>query len=182
MKLSARTEYACLAMLQLAQDYETGEPVQIRRIAEEHGIPARFLVQILLQLKGASLVVSTRGASGGYRLARPPREISLAEVIDVMEGTERPATNAGTREPAVYTAECPNASQSAGWCSTRSKFAVPSGRAISSEIASAFPGRTLICTMTYSGHAISSATAMSAGASSSQARRRSASCSDGRTY
>jgi Rrf2 family protein len=101
MKLSARTEYACLAVLQLAHDYESGEPVQIRRIAEEHGIPARFLVQILLQLKGASLVVSTRGASGGYRLARPPREISLAEVIEVMEGTERPTTNAGKSTPLV---------------------------------------------------------------------------------
>ena len=88
-------------MLQLAQDYDGGEPVQIRRIAEEHGIPARFLVQILLQLKGASLVASTRGASGGYRLARPPREISLGEVIDVMEGSERPQTNAGKPTPLV---------------------------------------------------------------------------------
>jgi Rrf2 family protein len=101
MKLSARTEYACLAMLQLAQEYDGGEPVQIRRIAEEHGIPARFLVQILLQLKGASLVASTRGAAGGYRLARPPREITLAEVIEVMEGAERPATNAGKTTPLV---------------------------------------------------------------------------------
>jgi Rrf2 family protein len=101
MKFSARTEYACLAMLQLAHDYDSGEPVQIRRIADEHGIPARFLVQILLQLKSASLVGSTRGAAGGYRLARPPREISLAEVIDVMEGSERPSTNAGKATPLV---------------------------------------------------------------------------------
>ena len=101
MKLSARTEYACLAMLHLAQEYDGGEPVQIRRIADEHGIPARFLVQILLQLKGASLVASTRGAAGGYRLARPPRDISLAEVIEVMEGSERPKTNAGKTTPLV---------------------------------------------------------------------------------
>jgi Rrf2 family protein len=101
MKLSAKTEYACLAMLQLAADYDTGEPLQIRRIAEEHGIPSRFLVQILLQLKGASLVASTRGASGGYRLARPPREITLAEVIDVTEGDERPESNAGKKTPLV---------------------------------------------------------------------------------
>jgi Rrf2 family protein len=101
MKLSARTEYACLAMLQLAQDFDSGEPVQIRRIADEHGIPARFLVQILLQLKGASLVASTRGASGGYRLARQPSEITLAEVIEVMEGDERPETNAEKNTPLV---------------------------------------------------------------------------------
>jgi Rrf2 family protein len=101
MKLSAKTEYACLAMLQLAQEHESGEPVQIRRIADEHGIPSRFLVQILLQLKGASLVASTRGASGGYRLARSPREISIADVIEVMEGEDRPQTNAGKPTPLV---------------------------------------------------------------------------------
>jgi Rrf2 family protein len=99
MKLSAKTEYACLAMLQLAQDYDGGEPVQIRRIADEHGIPSRFLVQILLQLKGASLVASTRGAAGGYRLARSPDEISLADVIDVMDGDDRPETSAGKATP-----------------------------------------------------------------------------------
>jgi Rrf2 family protein len=101
MKLSAKTEYACLAMLQLAQEHNSGEPVQIRRIADEHGIPSRFLVQILLQLKGASLVVSTRGASGGYRLARAPHKISLSEVIEVMEGEDRPLTNAGKATPLV---------------------------------------------------------------------------------
>jgi Rrf2 family protein len=101
MKLSAKTEYACLAMLQLAEDYGGGEPVQIRRIADEHGIPSRFLVQILLQLKGASLVASTRGAAGGYRLARPPGEITLADVIEVIEGDDRPQTNAGKQTPLV---------------------------------------------------------------------------------
>jgi Rrf2 family protein len=101
MKLSAKTEYACLAVLQLAAEHDSGEPVQIRRIAEEHGIPSRFLVQILLQLKGASLVASTRGAAGGYRLARPPSEISIAEVIEVMEGEERPQSNAGKPTPLV---------------------------------------------------------------------------------
>ena len=101
MKLSAKTEYACLAMLQLAADYATGEPVQIRRIAEEHGVPARFLVQILLQLKSANLVASTRGAAGGYRLTRPPGEITFGEVIEVMEGDDRPESSAGKATPLV---------------------------------------------------------------------------------
>lgn len=101
MKLSAKTEYACLAMLQLAEQFDSGEPVQIRRIADEQGIPARFLVQILLQLKRASLVISTRGAAGGYQLARPPHQISLGEVIEVMEGDERPETSAGKTTPLV---------------------------------------------------------------------------------
>ena len=54
----------------------TTPPLRIREISESHGIPERYLVQILLQLKGAGLVASTRGASGGYRLARPAAEIS----------------------------------------------------------------------------------------------------------
>jgi Rrf2 family transcriptional regulator, cysteine metabolism repressor len=101
MKLSAKTEYACLAMLQMAQEYDSPEPLQIRRIADEQGIPSRFLVQILLQLKGAGLVASTRGAAGGYRLARPPQEIPLSAIIEVMEGADRPQTNTGKRTPLV---------------------------------------------------------------------------------
>ena len=101
MNLSAKTEYACLAMLELAKDYDSGEPLQLRRIAAEHGIPARFLVQILLQLKGSSLVASTRGAAGGYRLARSPQAITLAEVIDAIEGDDRPESNAAKESPLV---------------------------------------------------------------------------------
>jgi Rrf2 family protein len=101
MKLSAKTEYACLAMLQMAQEYDSDEPLQIRRIADEQGIPSRFLVQILLQLKGAGLVASTRGAAGGYRLSRPPAEISLSDIIEVMEGADRPQSNTGKRTPLI---------------------------------------------------------------------------------
>ena len=103
MNLSAKTEYACLAMLQLAADFESGDPVQIRHIADQNGIPARFLVQILLQLKGAGLVASTRGAAGGYRLARPPREISLGDVIEVIEGDDRPVSSVAKPSPLART-------------------------------------------------------------------------------
>ena len=64
----------------------SGEPVRVNWIAEQHGIPARFLVQILLQLKSSGIVASTRGAAGGYQLVRDPSQITLAEVMDVMEG------------------------------------------------------------------------------------------------
>lgn len=83
-------------MLELAKHYGSGEPVRIRTIAEEHGVPARFLVQILLQLKGAGLVASTRGASGGYQLVKPPDEISLAEVMNVIEGADEPITSSAS--------------------------------------------------------------------------------------
>lgn len=80
-------------MLELASHYGSGEPVRIRNIADEHGIPSRFLVQILLQLKGAGFVNSTRGASGGYQLIKPPAEISLGEVMSVIEGHENEVTS-----------------------------------------------------------------------------------------
>ena len=76
-------------MLELASRYGSGEPVRIRRIAERHDVPPRFLVQILLQLKGAGLVASTRGAAGGYHLIRSPEEVSLGEVMEVIEGASR---------------------------------------------------------------------------------------------
>jgi Rrf2 family protein len=100
VNLSARTQYACTAVLDLALQYHSGQPVQIRRIAESHGIPARFLVQILLQLKSAGLVTSTRGASGGYRLSRPPNEISLGEVMNLIEGVNsQPNENGAAPSP-----------------------------------------------------------------------------------
>ncbi len=93
MKVSAKTEYACLAMLELAAHYGSNEPVRIRNIADEHGIPSRFLVQILLQLKGAGFVASTRGASGGYQLIKSPQDISLGEVMSVIEGQDTEVTS-----------------------------------------------------------------------------------------
>ncbi len=104
MKISAKTEYACIAMLELASRFGSGEPVRIRKIAERHGVPPRFLVQILLQLKGAGLVRSTRGAAGGYHLDRPPEQVSLGEVMQIIEGTSKgngATTNASPDSPAV---------------------------------------------------------------------------------
>jgi Rrf2 family protein len=99
MKVSAKTEYACLAMLELAAHYGSNEPVRIRTIADEHGIPSRFLVQILLQLKGAGYVASTRGASGGYQLVKPPDDISLGEVMAVIEGQDAEVSNTNSKSP-----------------------------------------------------------------------------------
>jgi Rrf2 family protein len=91
MRVSAKAEYACLAMLELASNYEGPNPVRVKAIADSHGIPQRFLVQILLQLKGSGLVASVRGASGGYQLARAPDEISLADIVNAIDRTPPPA-------------------------------------------------------------------------------------------
>lgn len=86
-------------MLQLAHEHAAGEPVQVRRIAERHGIPATFLVQILHELRRAGLVTSTRGASGGYRLSRSPHEVTLADIVDVFEPAEEPSECAAGQSP-----------------------------------------------------------------------------------
>jgi len=99
VKISAKTEYACIAMLELSEQFASGEPVRIREIADEHGIPSRFLVQILLQLKGVGLVTSTRGASGGYRLLRSPEQITLSEVMEAIDGPLATASNLDTASP-----------------------------------------------------------------------------------
>lgn len=88
-------------MIELAARHATRKPVRLRLIAEHHAIPQRFLVQILLQLKSAGLVVSVRGAAGGYRLAKPPGRISLGDVIKAIDGNSRNPANPSThRSPA----------------------------------------------------------------------------------
>lgn len=82
---SARAIYAFLALTELANRHGDPKPARLTELADKHGIPQRFLVQILLQLKGAGLVDSTRGSSGGYQLSRPPSEITLADVLSVVE-------------------------------------------------------------------------------------------------
>ena len=85
MRISAKAEYACVAMLELAASYADNQPVRIKAIADAQGVPQRFLVQILLQLKTAGLVASVRGASGGYQLAKRPDTISLAAIINAID-------------------------------------------------------------------------------------------------
>jgi Rrf2 family protein len=103
MKVSAKAEYACLAVLELAANYREPQPVRVKAIAESHRIPLRFLVQILLQLKGAGLVVSTRGVSGGYQLARPPSGISLADVVNIIDRPPAPRVSVAATPGSVAT-------------------------------------------------------------------------------
>jgi len=92
MRLSAKVEYAAIAVLELARQWGADEPVRIRTISAAHGVPNQFLVLILLQLKGSGIVTSTRGAAGGYQLARPPHEITLEDVVRVIEGPDELTT------------------------------------------------------------------------------------------
>lgn len=86
MELSLKSEYAILAMLELANHFAIDQPLQIRQIANQQNIPDRYLEQLLATLKRQGLVKSQRGAKGGYILAREPWEISLLEIVRGIEG------------------------------------------------------------------------------------------------
>jgi Rrf2 family transcriptional regulator, cysteine metabolism repressor len=89
MKLTTRSEYALLALLCLARHKSDGS-ISGETIAQEQGIPPKFLQQILLALKRARYVHSAKGQHGGYRLAKPPSEISLAEIVRLFDGALAP--------------------------------------------------------------------------------------------
>jgi Rrf2 family cysteine metabolism transcriptional repressor len=91
MRLSLRGEYAVRALLVLGLNYE--KPViRIQAISDQQNIPKRFLEQILNDLKSAGIVQSKRGVSGGYRLAKPPDQITLAAVVRHIEGALAPVS------------------------------------------------------------------------------------------
>ena len=83
--LAQKTRYALRSLLYLAEEGQ-GAPVQLARIAETQRIPPKYLELIMLDLKQAGLVRSTRGPRGGHVLARDPGDISFGEIVRVMEG------------------------------------------------------------------------------------------------
>jgi len=85
MKISTRTRYGTRLMLELAIHYDTG-PVFLKDIAKAEDISEKYLSQIIIPLKSLGLVNSFRGAKGGYVLARAPKEITLREIAEVLEG------------------------------------------------------------------------------------------------
>ena len=91
MRLSKRGEYGLRALQDLAIHYGEG-PVSNRDLSERNHIPARFLEQILLTLKHGRLVRSKKGPRGGYYLARSPHQITLAEVIRLLDGPLAPVS------------------------------------------------------------------------------------------
>jgi len=87
VKLSVKSDYAARAVLGLARHYPRGVAVRVETLATEQGVPANYLVQILIELKGQGIARSVRGKEGGYLLARPPAEISLGDVLRAVHGT-----------------------------------------------------------------------------------------------
>lgn len=86
MKLSTRARYGLRALIDLAQHCDT-ETVSIQSIATRQNISDSYLEQLMAKLKKAGIVESTRGAMGGYRLGRPAEEISVGDILRVLEGS-----------------------------------------------------------------------------------------------
>src|SRR2546425_1388696 len=86
MKISARDEYACSAVLELALNYDGETPVRVQDIAQRQGIPMKFLFQIMQILRRLDIVRSRRGTEGGYTLSRAPGQITVGDVIRSMSG------------------------------------------------------------------------------------------------
>jgi Rrf2 family protein len=100
VKLSVKSDYAARAVLGLARHYQDGETMKVEDLADEQGVPANYLVQILIELKSQRIVRSLRGKDGGYLLARAPGEITLGDVLRCVHGQVFDS-------PALSDPECP---------------------------------------------------------------------------
>lgn len=117
MGLSSRVEYAFLALMELADNYNTHIPLKISEIAERHELPERYLEQILSALRREGIIQSMRGAKGGYILVREPWKITLHSCIAIVDGEEKPKPlqNSSTSnvEKSVIYEICEKANQAA---------------------------------------------------------------------
>jgi Rrf2 family protein len=101
MKLSVKSDYAARAVLGLARHHQNGAVLRVEDLAAEQGIPANYLVQILIELKAQGIARSVRGKEGGYFLARPPAEITLGDVLRAIHGSVFDT-------PALTDSDCPS--------------------------------------------------------------------------
>jgi len=101
VKLSVKSDYAARAVLGLARHYPGGVALRVEQLAAEEGVPANYLVQILIELKAQGIARSVRGKAGGYLLARSPAEITLADILHAVEGKlfDTPALSDGQCPP-----------------------------------------------------------------------------------
>ena len=89
MMFSTRSEYGVRVMIQLGRRHGAG-PVSLAEVAGSEQLPLAYLEQLISRLRKAELVKSTRGAHGGYELARAPEKITMAQVVEALEGTLAP--------------------------------------------------------------------------------------------
>jgi Rrf2 family protein len=86
VKISVKVDYACRVLAEMARLHGSGELAQIEQLARVEAVPASFLAQILGELRNGGLIISKRGIQGGYALARSPEQISLYDIMQVIDG------------------------------------------------------------------------------------------------
>jgi len=86
VKISVKVDYACRVLAEMARLHGSGELARIDQLAQAEAVPANFLAQILGELRDGGLIISKRGIQGGYTLARPPEQISLYDIMKVIDG------------------------------------------------------------------------------------------------
>lgn len=106
MKLSTRSRYGMRLMYELAINYG-GDPVIIKNIASRQDISEKYLSKLIIPLKGARLVNSSRGSHGGYMLSRDPSQITLLEIVEILEGDITPVECVKNTKICNKTKTCP---------------------------------------------------------------------------
>ncbi|MGH2511242.1 MAG: RrF2 family transcriptional regulator [Candidatus Limnocylindrales bacterium] len=105
MSFSTKGEYGVRLMVQLGRRHGTG-PASLAEIATEEELPRPYLEQLVMSLRDAGLVVSTRGSHGGYQLARPPESIRMLDVLRALEGPIAPMICATDAAEAAHEPSC----------------------------------------------------------------------------
>lgn len=101
MAFSSKTDYGLVALMELAGIFTSGGVMQVAEIAARQGIPDRYLEQMLSTLRRGGILRSIRGPKGGYQLTRPPADLSIAEVVNCLEG-DAPAQASPSRSSAEF--------------------------------------------------------------------------------
>src|SRR6202050_1517476 len=109
MKFGVGVDYSLKALLLLAERYPSPEPMRVEEIAANQGIPENYLRRLLIELKRGGLVASQKGPSGGYLLARHPARITMAGVVEIIEGGYAPVDclDEGATSPCPRDQPCP---------------------------------------------------------------------------
>ena len=128
MKFGVGVDYSLKALLMLADRYPSAQPLRVEEIAAMQGVPENYLRRLLIELKRGGLVLSQKGPSGGYMLARSPARITMADVVEIIEGGYTPvecledgANSFCPRDGGVRCATCGATCATAWWesCATR---------------------------------------------------------------
>src|ERR1700739_1520115 len=90
MKFGVGVDYSLKALLMLADRYPSSQPLRVEEIAAVQGVPENYLRRLLIELKRGGLGLSQKGRSGGYMLRRPPARITMADVVEIIEGDYTP--------------------------------------------------------------------------------------------